>query len=416
MCDAALLDLVHTCPTCARSALRDEPAGNARIFLLCGKRPPPDRSSFSGARAHVLAGGSTAECLYRFKQLVDANELSSVRVITTPRGRLTLLQYQELLFTAVYSFRYHLVGGGAAACPDCACSATSDSPVRAVGEEVEALVRQLPPLKGNILVLQSPLIPGCFGHGFSTRCGGVSSGSPSLCSLNLASSRKRQDPDVLVAENWRRLALHAGFSSLPLHLPKVAHGAAVWVLGREQPDSYDAVVTDRRGVVLAAPGADCMTLLFADPRSKVIAAAHAGWRGTLGGVATATLDAMVSEFGCEAAEVMVAVGPSVGPCCFTLQPAEALQFLRIHPDCVPDPESPAPHVDLRLANRILLERGGVRPAHIHDHMVAPQQQQQQPLLTSCSSCDSAHFFSHNRDGAHFGTQVGFLWIREGGGS
>lgn len=65
----------------------------------------------------------------------------------------------------------------------------------------------------------------------------------------------------------------------------------------------------------------------------------------------ATLDAMVSEFGCEAAEVMVAVGPSVGPCCFTLQPAEALQFLRIHPDCVPDPESPAPHVDLRLANR-----------------------------------------------------------------
>lgn len=148
---------------------------------------------------------------------------------------------------------------------------------------------------------------GCFGHGFSTRCGGVSSGSPSLCSLNLASSRKRRDPDVLVTENWRRLALHAGFSSLPLHLPKVlplcpllpqlrpmlamtgaavpphhqvSHGAAVWVLGREQPDSYDAVVTDQRGVVLAAPGADCMTLLFADPRSKVIAAAHAGETGS----------------------------------------------------------------------------------------------------------------------------------------
>lgn len=160
MCDAALLDLVHTCSACAYSALRDEPAGDARIFLLCGKRTPPDRSSFSGARAHVLTGGSTAECLYWFKQRVDADELSSVRVITTLRGRLTLLPYQELLFTALYSFRYHLVDGDAAACPDCAGSTPLDSPVRAVGEEVKALVRQLPPLKGNILVLQSPLIPG----------------------------------------------------------------------------------------------------------------------------------------------------------------------------------------------------------------------------------------------------------------
>lgn len=131
----------------------------------------------------------------------------------------------------------------------------------------------------------------------------MSNGSPSLCSLNLVASRKRRDPDVLVAENWRRLAMYAGFSSLPLYLPKVlshdplllklnpllaitgaavplhhqvAHGATVWVLGQEQPDRYDAVVTDQRGVVLAAPGADCMTLLFVDPRSKVIAAAHAG--------------------------------------------------------------------------------------------------------------------------------------------
>lgn len=61
----------------------------------------------------------------------------------------------------------------------------------------------------------------CFGHGFSTRSGGVSSGIRSLCSLNLWSSRKRRDPEVMVAENWRRLALHAGFSSLTLHLPKV---------------------------------------------------------------------------------------------------------------------------------------------------------------------------------------------------
>ena len=54
------------------------------------------------------------------------------------------------------------------------------------------------------------------------------------------------------------------------------HGSAVWVVGGAEPESYDAMVTDQRGRVLAAPGADCMPLLFADRGSKVIGAAHAG--------------------------------------------------------------------------------------------------------------------------------------------
>lgn len=54
------------------------------------------------------------------------------------------------------------------------------------------------------------------------------------------------------------------------------HGRDVWVLGTVEPESYDAMVTDQAGVVLAAPGADCMPILFVDPMSKVIAVAHAG--------------------------------------------------------------------------------------------------------------------------------------------
>lgn len=59
---------------------------------------------------------------------------------------------------------------------------------------------------------------------------------------------------------------------------QVNHARDVWVLGKAEPESYDAMVTDRTGVVLAAPGADCMPILFADPASKVIAVAHAGRR------------------------------------------------------------------------------------------------------------------------------------------
>lgn len=76
-----------------------------------------------------------------------------------------------------------------------------------------------------------------------------------------------------------------------------------------------------------------------------------GWKGTLMGVAMAVVDAMVTGFGCQVNDIVVAVGPSVGACCFTLERWQALDFIRVHPDCVPDPESAKPHVNIRLANR-----------------------------------------------------------------
>ncbi|XP_074514592.1 purine nucleoside phosphorylase LACC1 [Sebastes fasciatus] len=116
---------------------------------------------------------------------------------------------------------------------------------------------------------------------------------------------------------------------------------------------------------------------------------------------------MVKEFGCRASDIVVAVGPSVGACCFTLDREQALLLHRIHPDCVPDPESATPHVNIRLANRVLLQRGGILPEHIHDDTVT-----ERPCVTPCTSCHPEHFFSCVRDGPNFGTQVGFLWIRE----
>lgn len=80
-------------------------------------------------------------------------------------------------------------------------------------------------------------------------------------------------------------------------------------------------------------------------------ATFTGWRGTIMGVAMATVNAMVTEFACQVSNIVVAVGPSVGPCCYTMERDQALDFMSIHPDCVPDPESARPHVDIRLANR-----------------------------------------------------------------
>lgn len=65
----------------------------------------------------------------------------------------------------------------------------------------------------------------------------------------------------------------------------------------------------------------------------------------------ATVTSMVTEFGCRVDNILVVVGPSVGVCCFRLDQDQALDFIPVHPDCVPDPESSSPHVNIRLANR-----------------------------------------------------------------
>ncbi|XP_053296353.1 purine nucleoside phosphorylase LACC1 [Pleuronectes platessa] len=419
MSHVVLLDLVHGC--CHTLVAGSSP--DSHVFVLCTKRYREKGHALPSwcGSAQVLASGSTAESLFRLKKIVDELRVTSVTVHTSPRGRDALPRYLKLLFTAVYTFQYRVTSQDNLTCQSCTSSAHTDPPAEGLkeregkeGEEEEEeeqeeewkFLQQLPALKGQMTVLTSSLIPDVFGHGFSTRRGGVSD-LPTLSSLNLFSSSRRRDPVAVVMENRRRLGLHAGFHPLPLRLVQVDHGSDVWVVGSAEPESYDGMVTNQTGVVLAAPGADCMPLLFADPVSKVIGAAHAGWKGTLMGVAMATVQAMVKEFGCRVNDIVVAVGPSVGGCCFTLERQQALDFISIHPECVPDPGLDRPHVNIRLATRLLLQRGGILPEHIHDDSVTDR-----PCVTPCTSCHPELFFSHVRDGPDFGTQVGFLWIRE----
>ncbi|XP_042283218.1 purine nucleoside phosphorylase LACC1 isoform X1 [Thunnus maccoyii] len=411
MSEAVLVDLIHGwCPTCSGASLLEEPAADLHVFLLCGNRHRhkngfSDTFVRSSRKVQMLDFGSTAECLYRFKQTVDGLDLSSVTVLTSAQGREVLHLYQELLFTAMYTFDFKIRSVDST-CPSCRGPAHTESPGERVHEEVSTFLQQLPALAGDVTTLTSSLIPDCFGHGFSTRTGGVSY-IPTLSSLNLFSSSRRRDPGAVVMENRRRLALHAGFHPQPLRLVKVKHASDVWVMGKAEPESYDAIVTNQSGVILGAPGADCIPVLFADRVSMVIGVAHAGWKGTLMGVAMATVEAMVRDFGCQVSNIVVAIGPSVGACCFTLVKEQALDFHCIHPDCVLDPQSARPHVNIRLANRILLQEGGILPEHIHDDTVTDRS-----CVTPCTSCHPEAFFSRVRDGLNFGTQVGFLWIKE----
>jgi polyphenol oxidase len=144
-------------------------------------------------------------------------------------------------------------------------------------------------------------------HAFFTREGGVSSGI--YTSLN--GGQGSDDVPEAVAENRSRMAAHLGVSpqnlvsAYQIHSPDVAVVNAPWQ--REDRPKVDALVTDRPGLALGISTADCGPILFADSEVGVIGAAHAGWKGAIGGVLTATLDAMI-RLGAKRERIHVGLG------------------------------------------------------------------------------------------------------------
>jgi YfiH family protein len=123
---------------------------------------------------------------------------------------------------------------------------------------------------------------------------------------------------------WDLVAASAGSSGDHLFRIKQVHGRTVRVVraadkpvggGEERPEA-DAIISDVPGAVLAVQVADCVPMLLADPRTGVAGAVHAGWRGTSAAIAPATIETLRREFNTRPQDVVVALGPSIGACCY----------------------------------------------------------------------------------------------------
>jgi polyphenol oxidase len=254
-------------------------------------------------------------------------------------------------------------------------------------------------MSADIRVLTSPVIPDLlFVHGFPERTGGVSCGARSSLNFGL----RWGDNEANVAANRQRLADRAGFAVDDLVVTKHVHGAQVWAVGEPlpEPPEFDGLVSAVPGKVLGAFAADCIPLVFADPVARVCGAAHAGWRGTVAGVARNVV-ARMQELGARAADIRVALGPSIGPCCFEVG-SEVVAEFRAQLGQVPGLVVAGPrkdHIDLRVATRFLLERAGVASSHIDDR-------------PPCTRCHPERFFSFRRDGKEGGVHMGFIGLRQ----
>lgn len=170
----------------------------------------------------------------------------------------------------------------------------------------------------------SPLLSGVPGiaHGFFGRRGGVSTGD--YDSLN--SGEGSADSPRNVAENRARISGAVGarwmLSCYQVHSPDVVRVTGPWT---ERPKA-DAMVTDRPELGLCVLSADCTPVLFMDPEARVIGAAHAGWKGAVGGVLLRTLEAM-ETLGAQRGRIQAVIGPTIGQASYEVGPEFRDTFL-----------------------------------------------------------------------------------------
>ncbi|MBM7855234.1 YfiH family protein [Desulfohalotomaculum tongense] len=246
-------------------------------------------------------------------------------------------------------------------------------------------------------------------HGFTTRMGGVSTGSYASLNLGLHVG----DDAAAVLENRRRVCRALGLSFHRLVAAQQVHGGEVCVvaskhqgMGSDSVDqaiaNVDALITNVPGIPLSSYYADCVPLFFLDPVNKAVGLAHAGWKGTVQKIGVNTLQRMSSEFGTDPGDLLVGIGPSIGPCCYVVD-SRVINKLTAAFSCWNELVKPCGRekwlLDLWETNKRALLEAGVKEKNI-------------TVAKMCTSCHSDMFFSHRASGGCTGRMASLIMLKD----
>jgi len=270
-------------------------------------------------------------------------------------------------------------------------------------------------------------------HGFSTRHGGVSrifcaEDAPGELNLGFSAGDDRE------AVNRNRALLAeaiTGDAATPLVTVRQFHSNVLVVASagdveRQLPRKADGLMTDEPGLLLGIMTADCIPILVADRKRRAVAAFHAGWRGTVKRIVEAGIGRMRLQFGSRPEDLIAAIGPGIGACCYAVG-EEVLSSFESQFDYANDlfrevydsdpvrtkypmlfltqrapghsPIGPSLHLDLTEANRRQLLAAGLKPSAIH-------------AVGGCTSCQPDLFFSHRASQGHAGRMLAVIGIRQ----
>lgn len=293
---------------------------------------------------------------------------------------------------------------------------------QAAAKDAEWKLRQA----GELQLLEVPALAHLkwLTHGFSTRLGGESElasprgkvkGAGRVLNLGFTDWDSREH----VIENRKKFFHAIGAEEMQTAALRQIHSDIAHRVDHARLDAFkdgcrgDALFSRERGVILAVQTADCVPILLVDAKRRAIAAIHAGWRGTLQRIAGKTLGRMQMELGTQAKDVIAALGPSIGRCCYEVGPEVATEFYAQFPSArdwfdgpfdaaaagendpnwlpwltMRPPGHALPpsrvHLDLIAANRAILIEAGITERNIFASGL-------------CTACRTDLFFSHRRE-------------------
>jgi hypothetical protein len=259
-------------------------------------------------------------------------------------------------------------------------------------------------------------------HGFSTRPGGVSDlGGEKVLNLGFAKWDTREN----VLENRRCFQSALGADDLALCGLSQIHSDVVHLFDTAPPAPCrgDGSVTNRPGLLLSVQTADCVPILLVDPKNRAVAAVHAGWRGTLQRIVAKAIGKMRMQFGSSPADMVAAIGPCIGGCCYEVGVEVAVEFKSQFPNAsewfdelrtgdepnplqwlnmAPPGHQPPPKsvlLDLRKANRAQLLDAGLRAESI-------------AVSDLCTACSRDLLFSYRKEAGMTGRLMSVIGIRK----
>ncbi|MGB8802894.1 MAG: peptidoglycan editing factor PgeF [Candidatus Acidiferrales bacterium] len=285
--------------------------------------------------------------------------------------------------------------------------------------------------RNGLQILESPSLAriAWLAHGFSTRPGGA---SELALNRNALQAKKQSaaekvlnlgftewDSRERVLENRAKFFAALGAAKMRVAALRQIHSDIVHVVGAaafpqgEAALKGDALITREPGVLLTVQTADCIPILLADTKQHAVAAIHSGWRGTAQRIAEKTLGRMQMEFGTRPQDVIAAIGPGIGDCCYEVGhevvrefiakfpnakewfagPVDTLENGDNDPNWLPwltmrppghAPPAPRAHLDLIAANRAILEGAGIASKNIASSGF-------------CTACRTDLFFSYRRE-------------------
>ncbi|MCL5023363.1 MAG: peptidoglycan editing factor PgeF [Nitrospirae bacterium] len=195
-----------------------------------------------------------------------------------------------------------------------------------------------------------------------------------------------------------KIARIASVAKDRIYLPVQKHTDKVLLLDSAGPEVGDAVITDRKGMLLGVQSADCVPVLLYDRKRQVAGVAHAGWRGTAAGIVRKTVREMIRRFSSSPSDIQIAIGPAIRWCSYEVgyEVVEAVRKMTGEGDYSVK-KGEKYYLDLPRANRLQALSGGVLPRNIW-------------MTEDCTFCLPGKYYSYRFAGGPTGRQGGFIGI------